>query len=135
MMNLKRAFLATAIIWILGVSAYIGSFMLSVLDDAALQANIVLVVALIPSAIIGAKFYYGKATSGNSWTLGLVMFGITILLDATITVPAFIIPEGGSHIEFFTDPGFWFIGAIYVSVIGIYGIVRERNLKQHLSLS
>ncbi len=134
-MDLKRAFLATVIIWILGVSAYVGSFMISILDDADLQANLVLLVALIPSAVLGAKFYYKKATSSNSWTLGLVMFGCTILLDASITVPVFILPEGGSHIDFFTDPGFWFIGAVYVSVIGIYGIIHEWSYRKKMSLS
>jgi hypothetical protein len=46
------------------------------------------------------------------------MFAVAIMLDATITVPVLIMPYGGNHISFFTDPGFWLTAVEYVSVVG-----------------
>lgn len=134
-MNIKRAFFASIIIWVLGVSAYIGSSFIILLEDPTLQANLVLLIALIPSAMIGANFYFRKATAANGWKLGMVMFGFTILFDAAITVPVFIIPEGGSYITFFTDPGFWLIGVVYVGVIGLYNIIRKKYFIQSVSIT
>ena len=48
------------------------------------------------------------------------MFLGAMILDAIITVPLFIIPNGGSHLSFFGDPGFWLIGLEYVSVVAVY---------------
>ncbi|GAB5408324.1 MAG: hypothetical protein BalsKO_06890 [Balneolaceae bacterium] len=133
-MNIKRVFFATMIIWTLGVSAYVGSYFVTILNNPALQANLVLLIALIPSAMVGANFYYRKATAYNGWLLGMVMFGFTILLDAAITVPVFIIPEGGNHITFFSDPGFWLIGVVYVSVIGIYSKLHKKYVTRKMSM-
>lgn len=133
-MNIKRAFFSTLIIWVLGVSAYVGSYFMTILEDPNLQANFILLIALIPSTMVGANFYYKKATAQNGWVLGLVMFSFTILLDAAITVPVFIIPEGGNHISFFTDPGFWLIGLVYVSVIGLFSLFHEKKFIQKVEV-
>ena len=119
-MNIKRAIFSAAIVWTLGVSAYIGSFFFEWMEDPEFQANLVLTFALIPSAIIGTNFYYKKGQNTNGFLLGVLMFITTMALDAMITVPLFIIPEGGSHLTFFTDPGFWLIAVVYILVVGLY---------------
>ena len=119
-MEIKRALIATAIVWILGVTAYILSHFVRVLDNQELQANLVLILVLIPSVLLGARFYYKNGVQTNGFKLGLFMFLITICLDALITVPVFIIPEGGNYLSFFGDPWFWIIGLEYILVVVLY---------------
>ena len=119
-MNIKRAMLSAVIVWTLGVSVYVGSFFIVLMEDPDLQANLVLTLVVIPIAIFGAYFYYRKRDKTNGFKLGVFMFIIAMILDALITVPMFIIPEGGSHITFFTDPGFWLIAVEYILAVGIY---------------
>ena len=123
-MNIKRAIFSAAIAWTLGVSAYIGSFFFEWMEDPEFQANLVLTLALIPSAVIGTNFYYKKGQNTNGFILAVVMFSTTIVLDALITVPLFIIPEGGNHLTFFMDPGFWLIAVEYILVVGLYWRLR-----------
>lgn len=125
-MEIKRAILATSIVWVLGVSAYILSHFVKIMDNPELQANVVLTLALIPSAILGTKFYYKNGAHTNGFKLGVFMFLITIGLDALITVPAFVIPAGGDHLSFFSDPGFWIIGLVYILVVILYTGIRSK---------
>ena len=110
--------------YVLGVSAFIGSFMIPIMSDPEKQANIVLSIAIIPAAMIGAHFYYRNGERLNGVLLGVFMFFQTIILDALITVPLFIIPAGGNHLEFFTDPGFWMIGLEYVMAVACYRLFQ-----------
>lgn len=119
-MNIQRAIVAALIVWLLGVSAYTLSFFFSFMADPELQANIVLVVALIPCAWLGAYFYYKNGAQTHGLRLGTSMFAIAMFLDALITVPVFILPQGGSYVSFFTDPGFWFIAFLYITVVVVY---------------
>lgn len=119
-MNFKRVLLSATIVWILGVCSYIGSFFFELIEDSELQANLVLLIALIPITIFGANFYYKKGNKTNGYKLGVVMFIVAMVLDALITVPLFIIPEGGNHLAFFTDSGFWLIAVEYILVVGFY---------------
>jgi hypothetical protein len=125
-MEIKRAIMAAAIVWTLGVTAFILSHYVRLMDNPELQANMVLILVLIPSVILGTKFYYKNGAQTNGFKLGLFMFLITICLDAIITVPVFIIPAGGDHISFFSDPGFWFIGLEYILVVLIYAGFRSK---------
>lgn len=125
-MNIKRLFFAAAIAWVLGVSAYTASFFFNILEDAALQANVVLMFALIPSAIVGTRYYYRREDMTNGFVLGAGMFVIVMCFDALITVPVFIIPRGGSYLTFFADPGFWLLALEYILVVGLYTLWRKR---------
>jgi hypothetical protein len=95
------------------------------MDDPDLQANLVLMVAIIPAACLGAHLYYRRGLKTNGFVLGFVMFSGAIFLDAVITVPVFIIPNGGNHLSFFGDPGFWFIGIEYMTVVGAYRLTKK----------
>jgi hypothetical protein len=48
------------------------------------------------------------------------MFLGAMILDACITVPVFIIPNGGDYLSFFGDPGFWLIAVEYISIVAAY---------------
>ena len=123
-LNLKSVLIAATIAYLLGVSAFIGSFLLPIMSDPEAQANLVLGIAIIPAAILGARYYYRKGHETNGFILGAAMFFIVIILDALITVPLFVIPAGGDHLSFFTDPGFWIIGLEYILSVAIFWKVR-----------
>lgn len=118
--NLKHAALSSVIVYILGILAYVGSFFVPLMNDPELQANLVLMIAIVPAALLGARTYYQKGPMTGGFALGLAMFSGAIILDAIITVPVFIIPNGGTHLSFFADPGFWLIGIEYVAVVAAY---------------
>lgn len=116
----KSVLIAGSIAYLLGVSAFLGSFFVPFMSDPETQANLVLAIAIIPAAMLGARFYYRRGHETNGFVLGAAMFFIAMVLDALITVPVFIIPAGGDHISFFTDPGFWLIGVEYVLAVASY---------------
>lgn len=127
-MEIKRAIISAAMIWAIGVAAYILSFFVTFLENPELQANIVLTLALIPSVILGAKYYYKNGAVTHGIKLGVFMFLATICFDALITVPVFIIPAGGNHLTFFADAWFWLIGLEYILVVEIYAAFRIKTL-------
>ena len=126
-LEVKRAAWASLMVYLIGISAFIGSHYLPLLPDPEVQANWVLSIALIPAAVLGAHFYYRNRSQTNGWILGLAMFIGAMVLDAIITVPLFIMPGGGNHRTFFTDPGFWLIAVEYVTVVAMYSILRKTN--------
>lgn len=103
-------------VWLLAVSFYLASFQLSILENAEVQANIILALGIIPSAYLGTYLFYKKGNLKPSY-LALTYISIAVLLDALITVPMFVIPGGGSYSEFFSNPIF------YIIVVELYLIV------------
>ncbi len=126
--NIKSVIISAVIVWILGVMAFVASYFVPVMPDPDVQANWVLSIALVPGALIGAHLYYRKGHKTNGFVLGTAMFLMAMLLDALITVPLLIIPNGGSYLTFFTDPAFWLIAIEYVSVVAGYWQI-EKALK------
>ncbi|GJM34544.1 MAG: hypothetical protein DHS20C18_35450 [Saprospiraceae bacterium] len=125
--NFKRASIASLIIWILGVTAFVGSYYIPLMDNADEQANWFLTVALIPAILIGVYVYYRRSNRTNWLLLGGFMFFNTILLDTMITVPLFIIPAGGNHLSFFGDPGFWMLGIEYMLIVALANFLFSRK--------
>ncbi len=119
-LNLKHIILSSLLVYVLGILAFIGSYFVPIMEDSDLQANIVLMAAIIPAAYLGAYLYYLRGNTTHGLVLGSAMFSSAIVLDAIITVPVFIIPNGGNHLTFFGDPGFWLIGLEYVAVVAAY---------------
>ena len=124
-LNLKKAVLSGLITYGIAITFFLLSFLIPIMKNPELQANITLAVVIIPAALIGARFYLRKE-SVNGILLGSTMFLIAGVMDALITVPFFVIPAGGDYISFFTDPGFWIIGLIFVTAIALY----SRNFKK-----
>lgn len=128
-MNYKKAGISALIIWVIGVSAFVGSYYIPLMDNLDEQANWFLTGALIPATMIGVSVYYRKSRRTNGLLLGGFMFFLTMLLDAMITVPLFIIPAGGSHLSFFGDPGFWILGMVYVLLVVIANWMFSKKAK------
>ncbi len=104
------------LIWILVVSFYLLSFSIPVLENSDLQSNIILALAIIPSASLGTYLFYKKHFRQPS-ILALTFIAVSIVLDSLVSVPLFIIPDGGSYATFFGDPMF------YILVVEFYFIV------------
>lgn len=119
-LHIKHAVFSSVVVYIFGILAYLGSFLTPIMDDPDLQANLVLMIAIVPAAYLGARIYYQKGCNTSGVVLGAIMLSVAIILDALITVPLFIMPNGGDHLSFFSDPGFWLIGAEYMSVVIAY---------------
>lgn len=119
-LQLKSVLLASIIVYIIGVTAFVTSYYVPILSDPDFQANLVLSIAVVPAAMLGAWYYYRKGNQTNGLLLGACMFLVAMILDALITVPLFIIPVGGDHLSFFTDPGFWVIALIYILSVTVY---------------
>lgn len=126
-LHLKRAMIAGTIAYAIGVAAFLTSFFVPVTSNPELQANIVLALAIIPAAIIGARYYLKNPIRTNGILLGITMFFTTMLLDACITVPLFVIPAGGDYVSFFTDPGFWLIALLYITAVALYTNFRKKS--------
>lgn len=118
--------ISSLMVYLIGITSYIVSYFIPLLDDKDLQANLVLMIAIIPAVLIGANLYYRRGYSTKGLLLGTVMFLGAMILDALITVPFFIIPYGGSYLSFFGDPGFWLIAIEYVAVVTIASKLRYR---------
>lgn len=132
-LNLKHAAISSAVVYVLAILAFLGSFFVPVLEDQELQANMALIIAMIPAAYFGAYLYYRRGHTASGYALGFAMFLGAIVLDAIITVPVFVIPNGGDHLSFFGDPGFWLIGFEYIMVVAGYWhakVVRDGKTKQ-----
>lgn len=119
-MKQLKAILIALFIWGFGVSIYVMSFYVPLLTDAEKQANLLLSISVIPLVWFGAKQYYKKEEMTHGFWLGQAFFLTSALLDALITVPVFIIPNGGSYLQFYSDPGFWFIGFEFLAVVTLY---------------
>ena len=129
-LNIKHVAISSVVVYIVGIVAYVGSYFVPILSDPELQANLFLMIAIIPAASLGTHIYYQKSQGTHGFVLGSAMFLGAIILDATITVPIFIIPNGGNHLSFFGDPGFWLIGLEYISVVVAYWRFRVINTSE-----
>ncbi len=119
-MKTMRAILLGIVIWIIAVLFYSVSYYLPLLEDADAQANVVLFVAVMPLVWFGCSYYYKKERKTHGYLVGQTMLLTAVALDALITVPLFVIPNGGSHYSFFTSLGFWIIAFEFLSVAILY---------------
>ena len=123
-MKIIRAILVGVAIWILAVSAYTISFYLPILEDAELQANLVLLLSVIPLVWFGSAMYYRKGKATHGFVIGFTFLLVSAILDALITVPVFMMPNGIDHYMFFIAPGFWLIALVFIGVVVSYYYLR-----------
>ncbi len=119
-------------IWGLGVGAFVSSFFIPLLENAQLQANLVLFLAVVPLVWFGAKLYYKSGSTTQGVWVGLTFFLVAAVLDALITVPFLVAPNGGSHLEFFTDPGFWLIGLLFIGIAIVYWYLKVKRTAEFI---
>jgi len=116
------------LVWVLGISFYLLSFYVPILENPEQQSNIVLALAIIPSACFGTYLFY-KSRYTKPSTLALTFVFVAIILDALITVPVFIIPNGGSYSEFFGDPMFYTIVVEFYFIVLYFGNHLTRKIE------
>ncbi|KAJ8599134.1 hypothetical protein CTAYLR_008284 [Chrysophaeum taylorii] len=104
-----------------------GGMKANYIDD---RGSLVLTVGIVPLVALGARFYYRTGDKTHGLKVGLAMFALAAILDATITVPVFMIPNGEDHVEFFTDPGFWLISVLYVGTVVVYWYLIKDEAKK-----
>lgn len=134
-MKTFRAILLGIGIWFFAVAFYTLSFQFPILEDPEQQANLVLLAVVMPLVWLGSHMYYTKDSATHGFKIGQVFFLTAAILDALITVPLFIIPNGGSHLAFFTDPGFWIIAFEMIATAVLYYYIniypKTKTLKQN----
>lgn len=123
-MKTKRAILLGIAIWIVAILFYSISYHIPILENADTQANVVLFVAVMPLVWIACSIYYKKDNKTHGVKVGQTWLLTAVALDALITVPIFVIPNGGSHYSFFTSFGFWIIAFEFLLVAVLYWYTR-----------
>ncbi|MBC2846144.1 DUF5367 family protein [Winogradskyella flava] len=120
--------LCAILVWIIGVSFFLLSFYVPILENLERQSNIVLVIAIIPSACLGTYLFYTKSYMKPS-ALAITFIIVATILDVLITVPVFIIPNGGSYSEFFGDPMFYAIIVEFYFIVLYFGNYLTKRIK------
>jgi len=133
-MKTFRAILIGTGIWFVAVAFYTLSFQFPILENPDQQANMVLFTVVMPLVWLGSHIYYKKDSTTHGFKIGQVFLLTAAFLDAIITVPMFIIPNGGSHYTFFVDPGFWTIAFEMIAIAVLYYYItiypKTKTLKQ-----
>lgn len=119
-MKTKRAILLGIAIWIIAILFYSISYAIPILENLDTQANILLFIVVMPLVWFACYFYYKKDNKTHGLIVGQTMLLTAVALDALITVPLFVIPNGGSHYSFFTSAGFWIIAFEFLLVASLY---------------
>lgn len=130
-MKQLRAISIGIIIWIIGVSVFTLSNYIPILEDAEQQSNMLLFISVMPLAWFGTKQYYKTDSNTHGYWVGQTFFLTATVLDALITVPVFIIPNGGSYYRFFTDLGFWLTGFEMITIAVMYWYIKAGIKKQN----
>ena len=125
-MKTLRALLTAITVWIAGVGTFIASYYIPMMSDPDLQANIALSLSLIPLGWLGSRFFYSKYNNPNGFFFGLIMVLTAVVLDALVTVPLLVAPNGGTYLSFFGAASFWFIALEYYLVVVLYWYVRVK---------
>ncbi|WP_282043213.1 DUF5367 family protein [Winogradskyella flava] len=120
--------LCAILVWIIGVSFFLLSFYVPILENLEQQSNIVLVIAIIPSACLGTYLFYTKSYMKPS-ALAITFIIVATILDVLITVPVFIIPNGGSYSEFFGAPMFYTIIVEFYFIVLYFGNYLTKRIK------
>lgn len=119
-MKVTRAITAGIIVWILIFATFSLLILIPLTRDNLMLQSIIVGVIMIPSTILGAKFYYKKGAPTHGLYLGLTIIGTALLLDALITVPFVEIPNNGSYVTFFSNPTLWVLVLENVSIVWLY---------------
>lgn len=126
MKTIKALWIAISI-WILGVSVFAIIYELPLLEDRYLQANVGLALVVPFLVWAGAWLYYRKGRLTHGFKLGLAMLLVSATLDALITVPLLIIPEGGNYAHFFGSLDFWLIAGEFIGVTTLFWFIKVRK--------
>ena len=134
-MKTIRVIMVGAVVWLFAVTFYTLSYQFPFLENPDEQANIVLFTVVMPLVWLGCHIYYKKDRATHGFKIGQILLLTAAFLDAVITVPLFIIPNGGSYSSFFSDPGFWLIAFEMIATAVLYYYIsiypKTKSLKQY----
>ena len=132
-MKTIRAILLGVGIWFIAVTFYAISYHVPFLENLDQQANIVLFIIVMPLVWLGCYYYYKQDKTTHGYKIGQVMLLTAVILDASITVPVFVIPNGGSHYSFFTSINFWIIALEFIAtaVLYWYTVIYPKTLTEN----
>tara|TARA_R110002072_G_scaffold289032_1_gene455822 strand:+ start:1600 stop:1995 length:396 start_codon:yes stop_codon:yes gene_type:complete len=123
-MKTTHAILLGIAIWIIAILFYSISYAIPILENPDTQANVILFIVVMPLVWIASSRYYKKGSKTHGYLVGQTFLLTAAALDALITVPFFIIPNGGTHYSFFTSLGFWIIAFEFLTVAILYWYTR-----------
>jgi hypothetical protein len=123
-MKTSRAILLGIAIWIIAILFYSMSYAVPIIENLDTQANVVLFVVVMPLVWFACSIYYKIDKKTHGLKVGQIMLLTAVALDALITVPFFVMPNGGNHFSFFTSIGFWIIAFEFLLVASLYWYVR-----------
>ena len=123
-MKTTRAILLGIAIWIIAILFYSISYAIPILENPDTQANVVLFVVVMPLVWYACLIYYKKDNKTHGLKVGQALLLTAVALDALITVPFFVMPNGGNHYSFFTSIGFWIIAFEFLLVASLYWYAR-----------
>ena len=125
-MKTIRAITIGVAIWAIGVVSYSLSFFFLIMKNPEQQANTVLFLVVMPLVWLGSALYYKNGSTTHGYKVGLTFLLVAAALDALITVPLFMVPQGVGHLEFFTSIGFWVIALEFILVALLYWVINVR---------
>ena len=123
-MKTKYAILLGICIWIIAILFYLISYAIPILENPETQANVVLFVVVMPLVWFACSIYYKLDKKTHGLKVGQTMLLTAVALDALITVPFFVMPNGGNHYSFFTSIGFWIIAFEFLVVASLFWYAR-----------
>ena len=123
-MKTKRAILTGIGIWIAAILCYSIASYSSLSETIENLPNIVLFIVIMPLVWFGCSYYYKSNSTTHGYIVGQTMLLTAVALDALITVPLFIIPNGGSYYSFFTDIGFWVIAFEFIVIAVLHYYIK-----------
>jgi hypothetical protein len=104
-MKAIRAIIAGLIVWALIFVEWTVLIFVPGLRSLGNWQFIIHYAMLVPITIAGISFYYGKNEKKiHGLYLGAVMLATGLILDALITLPFFVVPQGGSFVGYYMNP-------------------------------
>lgn len=127
-MNKIRAILAGALVWVFVFTSFVILGFLPIIKDSQNLQALLVCVFIIPFTIFVASIYYKNGNNNNGFVVGLKMVVTALILDALITVPFVVIPDGGSYCSFFTYPLLWVLVIVNLSTVYFYWKLKVLRL-------
>jgi peptidoglycan/LPS O-acetylase OafA/YrhL len=128
-MNLKRAIIGGVLFWILiffEVSLLMFGFNL---DQTQFYYHIHYIFLIVFTAFLTKWYFRRKSKKGIKQGLlfGLIMLITATILDLIITIPFFIIPDGGTYTSFLFDQMLLIGELIVIITAGIVGGIKKKK--------
>lgn len=125
-MKTLRAIGVSALLWILIFIEF--SITMAGLRFSTTITFIIHYVFLIPAVIFCASIYYKTKDKLDGFVLGAIVIIVSILFDTIVTLPLFIIPQGGTYLEYFSNI---YLLAGFLEVFLLFGIYRAIKKQQN----